>query len=248
MAQPGTQAVRGTGGERAQRPDDTPAGGPGGRPPGRAGRADPDHRRPGTSLAAARATTPFGPSNAQSDISSPCTTAATSRAGAVLPPVTRLNRPDSRDATVGEVIGRPSASGGTTSRAASTCTRARTCLGTFGHRLDMLSSSRPTRSAPCTTGSITAPARTSSSGYPCRSSAALATAERSAISAATAPPERRSAGWLRAASTSVRAASRAARTSARSRSGASGSVTVTQSSRFPGPPVNESAMRTPPDP
>ena len=103
----------------------------------------------------------------------------------------------------------------------------------------MPSSSRATRSAPCSTGSVTVPARTASSSYRCPSSAALATAERRPTSAATGPPERRNAGWRNASSTAARASARADRTSASSSNGvnaaaagvpASNSATVTQSS------------------
>ena len=147
------------------------------------------------SRAAARATTPFGPSKAFSASSSPCTTAACTSTGTPVPPVTSADSASSRAADSG-LTGRPSHASGTTSRRGQHVQPGQHLRGAPWPRAGAApSSAAVTRSAPCTTGSVTMPARTSSRSNPCLSSAALATATAAPTSAATGPPERRSARW-----------------------------------------------------
>src|SRR5205814_543545 len=75
------------------------------------------------SRAAARATTPDGPAKGRNASSSPCTIEASSSVGTVDMPATSDSTPDSRGTTSG-LTGRPSVPSATTSRPASTCTRA----------------------------------------------------------------------------------------------------------------------------
>ena len=94
----------------------------------------------------------------------------------------------------------------TTSRAASTCSRASAWRGAFGQRSLSPGSAPATRSAPWSdgVGDGAGPDRLALVGRPSR--AALATAERRLTSAATWPPWRRSARWRSAWSTRSRAA------------------------------------------
>ena len=75
------------------------------------------------------------------------------------------SRPAGR-ATTGSATGPPQLGvRRTTSRAASTCSRASTWRGAFGQRSLSPGSAAATRSAPCSTGSVTVPARTASRSY-----------------------------------------------------------------------------------